>query len=152
SAVSVRHDRVTGARACSASSSESRRRQGMKRMDERRFDDLSRQLGKSEFGADIAGDRAAEPLSNAGGRRNLIGSLGAAGLALLASLGLGELSAAADGKNGGKKKKKGASGPQAEKKKKKRKKTPVSPPTSGAVGPQGPQGAPGAPGSPGGEK
>ena len=96
------------------------------------FDDLSRRVGMSEPQEGGAGDWVPQPSSGGGGRRNVLGSLGAAGLAMLAGLGFGELSAAAKGNKSGKENKPKSKGAKAAKKKR------TKNPTSVVVGPGGP--------------
>jgi len=118
------------------------------------FDDLSRRVGTSEPQEGEAGDRVSQPLSSGGGRRNVLGSLGAAGLAVLAGLGFGELSAAAKGNKSGKENKQKSNGTKAAKKKK-RTKIPTLDPVGplrprGPFGPEGPWDGPTGPTGPAG--
>ena len=102
-----------------------------------RFADLSRRLGITEPQEDVAGDLLLHGPSSGGGRRNVLGSLAAAGLAMVAGLGLSEQSAAGKGNNNGN-----------ENGQTKRRSKP-KPGPKGDRGDAGPQGDPGAKGDKG---
>jgi hypothetical protein len=116
-------------------------------VDDARFDDLSRRLGMHERPEGVAGDGARETLRSSGGRRSMLGSLGAAGIAMVAGLGLQTATAKKKSKHKpadaerhkhGKKGKPGAKGPTG----------PTGPTgpagsgsgSAGATGPTGPTG------------
>ncbi len=107
-------------------------------MSDERSNDRSRCLEMSEPQEGVPGARVPQTLSSGGGRRNVLGSLAAAGLAVLASLGLGEQSAVAkQGRATAERRRSGDGHPSGKRGKR------------GEAGPGGPAGSPGSPGEKG---
>jgi hypothetical protein len=103
-------------------------------------DERSRREALSESQESVPGNGVPQTPGSGGGRRHLLGSLGAAGLAVLASLGLGEQSAAAkQGRARAERHRSGDGHPHGKRGKR------------GEAGPGGPAGSPGSQGEKGGQ-
>jgi hypothetical protein len=109
-------------------------------MDDARIVDLSQRGAMSESQEGVPGDGVPQTPRSGGGRRHVLGSLGAAGLAVLAGLGWGEQSAAAkQGRARAERRRSGNGHPSGKRGKR------------GEAGPGGPAGNPGSPGEKGGQ-